>query len=444
MDLDGWHPDPYGIHEERLIADGQPTPLVRDNGIGSLDPPRDNLGRSRTTSILTVAAVLIGAGVIVAILGLTGVGQGERSAATTTTTMNPLVRILLHLPPVVITIPPQRAAPAPPTSTNLIPIERALEALPRSTTAVTTAPTASSTVSRISPTTTRSAAAGVTQPKRTAPSPTVSLVPTTALPLTTTTTSVGEADATWYLAYGSVFNTLQTDIEKLARALESTSPDPYPSVHPYWQELNIDANYALLLPPIPDEATQLEWRTALGDLNEGAMESINGTAGAPGTAGFVPAAFDQGSAFITTGTTQLDNALNSVEQLAGATSSSARNQVLAWSNAHGTISSTLQTDLDKLNAAFPSTTSSDDPSADPYWQQLLSDAQNAMRSTPIPDAVIQSYWSTALGDLVDGASDCLGSSEALPPNLFDQGVASVDTGGSYLGTALAAIQALIG
>ena len=37
MDVDGWHPDPYGIHEERLFADGEPTPLVRDGGIGSFD-----------------------------------------------------------------------------------------------------------------------------------------------------------------------------------------------------------------------------------------------------------------------------------------------------------------------------------------------------------------------------------------------------------------------
>ena len=39
MDVDGWHPDPYGIHEERLFTSGEPTPLVRDRGIGSVDPP---------------------------------------------------------------------------------------------------------------------------------------------------------------------------------------------------------------------------------------------------------------------------------------------------------------------------------------------------------------------------------------------------------------------
>jgi len=37
MDLDGWRPDPFGIHEERLFRQGLPTPLVKDDGIGSYD-----------------------------------------------------------------------------------------------------------------------------------------------------------------------------------------------------------------------------------------------------------------------------------------------------------------------------------------------------------------------------------------------------------------------
>ncbi|HLX87575.1 MAG TPA: hypothetical protein VKR22_03800 [Acidimicrobiales bacterium] len=38
----GWHPDPFGLHEERYISvDGEPTPLVRDAGRESYDgPPR--------------------------------------------------------------------------------------------------------------------------------------------------------------------------------------------------------------------------------------------------------------------------------------------------------------------------------------------------------------------------------------------------------------------
>ncbi len=39
MDLEGWHPDPVGTHEERFFKQGQPTPLVRDGGVGSYDEP---------------------------------------------------------------------------------------------------------------------------------------------------------------------------------------------------------------------------------------------------------------------------------------------------------------------------------------------------------------------------------------------------------------------
>ncbi len=35
----GWHPDPFGIHEERYISvDGEFTKLVRDAGHESYDP----------------------------------------------------------------------------------------------------------------------------------------------------------------------------------------------------------------------------------------------------------------------------------------------------------------------------------------------------------------------------------------------------------------------
>ena len=36
---DGWQQDPFGTHEERMFQDGQPTALVRDGGVGSVDPP---------------------------------------------------------------------------------------------------------------------------------------------------------------------------------------------------------------------------------------------------------------------------------------------------------------------------------------------------------------------------------------------------------------------
>jgi hypothetical protein len=42
MDLgDGWHRDPFGVHEFRLFKDGQPTGLVIDNGVESRDEPPD-------------------------------------------------------------------------------------------------------------------------------------------------------------------------------------------------------------------------------------------------------------------------------------------------------------------------------------------------------------------------------------------------------------------
>ena len=107
--------------------------------------------------------------------------------------------------------------------------------------------------------------------------------------------------------------------------------------------------------------------------------------------------------------------------------------------------STLQADVAKVNAAFTATTSSDYSAVGPLWQQLLSDAQECDEgSAPIPDRLIQGYWTTALNDLIQGATDCIESSEALPPNLFDQGVASIASGAAYLRTSAGAIQSLVG
>ena len=39
MKAQGWHHDPYGVHEDRYFSDGQPTKLVRDGGAESYDPP---------------------------------------------------------------------------------------------------------------------------------------------------------------------------------------------------------------------------------------------------------------------------------------------------------------------------------------------------------------------------------------------------------------------
>jgi len=49
--LEGWHPDPFGIHEERLFKGGIPTPLVKDNGVGSYhEPTPERTAVSNTTT----------------------------------------------------------------------------------------------------------------------------------------------------------------------------------------------------------------------------------------------------------------------------------------------------------------------------------------------------------------------------------------------------------
>ena len=484
MEVDGWHPDPFGIHEERLFAQGQPTSLVRDGGIGSFasppggdDPvapsetdaaggatevpfdagartgkaspraastprvrpaPNGEGPRRPTKPMVALAALLIAAGVVVGFIGIKGVG-GSGGAATTTTE-NPFLRALPNLPRITAETAPTPTVALVPTTIDLAPIEEAILALPRTTTPPTVPP---STRSRSGATTAPHPAPATTQPpKRVTATP--AIVPGTTLPLTTMTTTVGQADRAWYASYGSVFNTLQSDVEKLDRSLASTDETFYPNVHPYWQDLLIDANYAASLPSIPDAASQAMWSTALTDLAQGSTACILGTAGVPGAVSFVPATFDKGSALVTTGTTDLAQALSSVETTAAATSVASRSAVRGWDQAHKAALTTLQADITTLNAAFPSAGPTDFSAVDPDWQKLMTDAQSAVTLPPIPDALIQSYWSTALNDLIGGSSDCIGSSEALPPNLFDQGVASIETGSDFLTTASQAIQTLLG
>jgi len=37
---DGWYPDPFAVHQERVFKLGRATPIVRDNGVTSYDPPQ--------------------------------------------------------------------------------------------------------------------------------------------------------------------------------------------------------------------------------------------------------------------------------------------------------------------------------------------------------------------------------------------------------------------
>ena len=39
MHAEGWYQDPFKVHADRWFSDGRPTPLVRDGGFESSDPP---------------------------------------------------------------------------------------------------------------------------------------------------------------------------------------------------------------------------------------------------------------------------------------------------------------------------------------------------------------------------------------------------------------------
>jgi len=183
----------------------------------------------------------------------------------------------------------------------------------------------------------------------------------------------------------------------------------------------------------------------LGDFSEGATECIigsSGTFGGSGVAVSIPPIFAQGAAFITTGTTQMDGAVQAVQSSAATMSAGSRSQVTGWYQSHGATFTTLQADIAKVDSAFGSAGSTGYSAVDPDWQQLLSDAQSAQALPAVPDPFVEDLWTTALQDLTQGSADCLGSAEALPPNPFDQGVALLQSGSSYLSATLATVQSL--
>lgn len=49
MRVQGWYPDPYEIHSERWFSDGQPTRLVRDEGVETYDDPPPERPRGQLT-----------------------------------------------------------------------------------------------------------------------------------------------------------------------------------------------------------------------------------------------------------------------------------------------------------------------------------------------------------------------------------------------------------
>ena len=65
-----------------------------------------------------------------------------------------------------------------------------------------------------------------------------------------------------------------------------------------------------------------------------------------------------------------------------------------------------------------------------------------MSLTPIPDPLIESYWTTTLSDLSRARLTASGRRRRPPPNNFDQGVALIESGTTYLNTSIAAVQRL--
>lgn len=58
MNPDGWQPDPFNQHEERLFSKGEPTALVRDGGVGSYDePPAMEIAPHEISQIVSPSSV---------------------------------------------------------------------------------------------------------------------------------------------------------------------------------------------------------------------------------------------------------------------------------------------------------------------------------------------------------------------------------------------------
>lgn len=230
MDLDGWHPDPVGVHEERLFRDGQPTALVRNSGIGSLDAPATRwrptpggprtVGRSSVESHtrgtasaaqgslvgtlwhpgartpiedhsdhgkvdkhstqpwLSMAALLVVVGVLIGVIQIADGGSGNRNAQSATTlnsvagqlpdqTLTSLERALKKLPRDAKLNRIEQELEALPPNTTVTTLVHALEALPPSTT-VTTLERALKALPRVA-NPTASSPRGTSAPPRTSP-----------------------------------------------------------------------------------------------------------------------------------------------------------------------------------------------------------------------------------------------------------------------------------
>ena len=183
MEVDGWHPDPFGVHEQRLFRDGEPTQLVKDDGIGRLDPVsiaerRALVGVDPSTSevgvdasdvavrapeqavvaaspwqpygappdggrswwarrlprsarpVIPVAAVLLGVGLVLSVFGL--VSGGAKTIGGPSGTARSLAHSLGGVPRSTLTSL-ELALSGLPKTTTLSRLEQELQALPKGT-----------------------------------------------------------------------------------------------------------------------------------------------------------------------------------------------------------------------------------------------------------------------------------------------------------------------
>ena len=273
MDLDGWHPDPFGTHQARLFKQGEPTALVKDDGIGSLDaPPATQLhagrGASRTgretsdgafAGTMSVASALgppasscsdlvvdrrrdhRSAGSSASRRDLKpSVGALAEARQAVKNRIRTLQRITLILMAIGVLVavsvgvgettrsaltaaklsPLVRSPQVLPPATTLTPLERALRALPRSTAPATSSSQSSNALST-------SSALPVTQlpPRSTPPGSTEPVVPTTTSGATTATNA---APTPTTLAPPTTSSPAPTATPTPALVPDSTSSSPSP------------------------------------------------------------------------------------------------------------------------------------------------------------------------------------------------------------------------
>lgn len=60
MKAQGWYKDPYLVHEDRYYSAGQPTKLVRDDGVEAYDPPPPGPPKAELVEVRDAHATNVG------------------------------------------------------------------------------------------------------------------------------------------------------------------------------------------------------------------------------------------------------------------------------------------------------------------------------------------------------------------------------------------------